>query len=45
MNTPFDRITIDTEMINGLPCTRGMRLTERRVIRLLWMPRSTVRAR
>ena len=32
MNTPFDRITIDPEQMNGQPCIRGMRLTVRRVV-------------
>lgn len=32
MNTQFDRITIDTELMNGQPCIRGMRLTVRRVV-------------
>ncbi len=45
MNTEFDRITIDTELMNGQPCIRGRRLTVRRVICLLLdqrLPRSTV---
>ncbi|MCB2263002.1 MAG: DUF433 domain-containing protein [Candidatus Thiosymbion ectosymbiont of Robbea hypermnestra] len=32
MNTLFDRITIDSERMNGQPCIRGMRLTVRRVV-------------
>lgn len=32
MSTPFDRITIDPEQMNGQPCIRGMRLTVRRVV-------------
>ena len=32
MNTQFDRITIDPELMNGQPCIRGMRLTVRRVV-------------
>jgi len=32
MNTQFDRITIDTERMNGRPCIRGIRLTARRVV-------------
>ena len=32
MNTQFDRITVDPEMMNGQPCIRGMRLTVRRVV-------------
>ena len=32
MNTRFDRITIDPELMNGQPCIRGMRLTVRRVV-------------
>jgi len=31
----FDRITIDTEQMNGQPCIRGMRLTVRRVLEAL----------
>ena len=32
MRTPFDRITIDPNVMNGQPCIRGMRLTVRRVV-------------
>jgi uncharacterized protein (DUF433 family) len=32
MSTPFDRITIDPNRMNGQPCIRGMRLTVRRVV-------------
>jgi uncharacterized protein (DUF433 family) len=32
MNTHFDRITVDPELMNGQPCIRGMRLTVRRVV-------------
>jgi uncharacterized protein (DUF433 family) len=32
MSTPFDRITIDHNRMNGQPCIRGMRLTVRRVV-------------
>lgn len=32
MNTRFDRITVDPELMNGQPCIRGMRLTVRRVV-------------
>lgn len=32
MNTQFDRITIDPNLMNGQPCIRGMRLTVRRVV-------------
>lgn len=32
MNTQFERITIDPELMNGQPCIRGMRLTVRRVV-------------
>lgn len=31
----FDRITIDSKMMNGQPCIRGMRLTVRRVLEAL----------
>lgn len=31
----FDRITIDSERMNGQPCIRGMRLTVRRVLEAL----------
>ena len=33
--THFDRITIDSAVLNGQPCIRGMRLTVRRVLELL----------
>ena len=32
MNTQFDRITVNPEIMNGQPCIRGMRFTVRRVI-------------
>ena len=32
MNTRFDRITVNSEIMNGQPCIRGMRLTVRRVV-------------
>lgn len=32
MNKPFDRITVDSNVMNGRPCIRGMRLTVRRVV-------------
>lgn len=32
MNTKFDRITVNPEIMNGQPCIRGMRLTVRRVL-------------
>ena len=32
MSTPFDRITIDPNRMNGQPCIRAMRLTVRRVV-------------
>ena len=32
MNVKFDRITINTQILNGQPCIRGMRLTVRRVV-------------
>jgi len=32
MNTRFDRITLNPEVMNGQPCIRGMRLTVRRVV-------------
>ena len=32
MSTPFDRITLDPNRMNGQPCIRGMRLTVRRVV-------------
>ncbi len=31
----FDRITINPAQMNGQPCIRGMRLTVKRVIKLL----------
>lgn len=32
MNTRFDRITINPEVMNGQACIRGMRLTVKRVV-------------
>ena len=32
MNQKFKRITTDSEIVNGQPCIRGMRLTVRRVV-------------
>ena len=32
MNTKFDRITVNPEVMNGQACIRGMRLTVRRVV-------------
>lgn len=32
MQTAYDRITIDPDLMNGQPCIRGMRLTVRRVV-------------
>jgi uncharacterized protein (DUF433 family) len=32
MNTNFNRITVNPEIMNGQPCIRGMRLTVRRVL-------------
>lgn len=32
MGKKFDRITIDTGLMNGQPCIRNMRLTVRRVV-------------
>lgn len=32
MQGKFDRITINTEIMNGQPCIRDMRLTVRRVL-------------
>ncbi len=32
MNSKFDRITINPEIMNGQPCIRGSRLTVRRVV-------------
>jgi len=32
MNSKFDRITVNPEIMNGQPCIRGMRLTVRRVL-------------
>jgi uncharacterized protein (DUF433 family) len=32
MNKPFDRITVDPNVMSGRPCIRGMRLTVRRVV-------------
>jgi len=33
--SPFDRITIDPGMMGGQPCIRGMRLTVRRVLKIM----------
>jgi len=33
--SPFERITIEPGKMNGQPCIRGMRLTVRRVLKLL----------
>ena len=35
MNTPYDRITVDSDQMNGQPCIRGMRLTVRRVVEIV----------
>ncbi|AHE97098.1 DUF433 domain-containing protein [Thioalkalivibrio paradoxus] len=35
MNPAFDRITIDSAVMNGQPCIRGMRLTVKRVVRAM----------
>ncbi|MGB7161027.1 MAG: DUF433 domain-containing protein [Tepidisphaeraceae bacterium] len=35
MGPEFDRITIEPEKMNGQPCIRGMRLTVRRVVKLV----------
>lgn len=35
LQPPFDRITIEPEKMGGQPCIRGMRLTVRRVLKLL----------
>jgi len=32
---PFERITVDPEVMNGQPCIRGMRLTVRRVLQAM----------
>ncbi len=32
---PFDRITIEPDKMEGQPCVRGMRLTIRRVLKIL----------
>jgi uncharacterized protein (DUF433 family) len=32
---PFDRITIELDKLGGQPCIRGMRLTVRRVLKIL----------
>ncbi len=32
MGSKFDRITIDSEIMNGQPCIRNLRLTVRRVV-------------
>ncbi len=31
---PFDRITVDANVMNGQPCIRGTRLTVKRVVSL-----------
>jgi len=35
METPLDRITVEPGKCGGKPCTRGMRITVRRVLELL----------
>ena len=42
----LDRITIDSALMNGQPCVRGMRLTVRRVVEAvaLYPDRSQLRA-
>jgi uncharacterized protein (DUF433 family) len=35
MKEKLDRITINSEIMNGQPCIRGMRLTVRRVVESL----------
>ena len=35
LHAPFDRITIEADKMDGQPCIRGMRLTVRRVLKLL----------
>ncbi len=35
MNSKFDRITVNPEIMNGQPCIRGMRLTVRRVLKAI----------
>jgi uncharacterized protein (DUF433 family) len=32
---PFERITVDPQVMNGQPCIRGMRLTVRRVLQAM----------
>ena len=32
MQTKFDRITVNPDIMNGQPCIRGIRITVRRVI-------------
>jgi len=32
MDTMFDRITVDPQVMNGQPCLRNLRLTVRRVV-------------
>ena len=36
MSTPFDRVTIEKDKMGGKPCIRGMRITVRRVVELIW---------
>lgn len=35
MNKPYERITIDPDLMNGQPCIRSMRLTVRRVVEIV----------
>lgn len=35
MNSRYDRITTDPDVMNGQPCIRGLRLTVRRVLEAL----------
>jgi uncharacterized protein (DUF433 family) len=35
MNSKFDRIAVNPEIMNGQPCIRGMRLTVRRVLKAI----------
>jgi uncharacterized protein (DUF433 family) len=35
LRAPFDRITIEADKMDGQPCIRAMRLTVRRVLKLL----------
>jgi uncharacterized protein (DUF433 family) len=32
MNKPFDRLTVDPNVMSGRPCIRGLRLAVRRVV-------------